>query len=44
MEEVDLLKNIFTKQVCIELTKDYKKDFYKIEKALKNELFKIINT
>ena len=43
-EEVDLLKNIFTKQVCIELTKDYKIDFYKIEKTLKNELFKIINT
>lgn len=43
-EEVDLIKNIFTKQVSIELTKDYKKDFSKIEETLKNELFKIINT
>lgn len=43
-EEVDLIKSIFTKQVSIELTKDYKKDFYKIEEALKNELLKIINT
>lgn len=43
-EEVDLIKSIFTKQVSIELTKDYKKDFSKIEETLKNELFKIINT
>lgn len=42
-EEVDLIKSIFTKQVSIELTKDYKKDFSKIEETLKNELFKIIN-
>ena len=43
-EEVDLIKSIFTKQVSIELTKDYKKDFSKIEETLKNELLKIINT
>lgn len=42
-EEVDLIKSIFTKQVSIELTKDYKKDFSKIEETLKNELLKIIN-
>lgn len=42
-EEVDLIKSIFTKQVSIELTKDYKKDFSKIEETLKKELFKIIN-
>lgn len=42
-EEVDIIKSIFTKQVSIELTKDYKKDFSKIEETLKNELFKIIN-
>lgn len=42
-EEVDLIKSIFTKQVSIELTKDYKKDLSKIEETLKNELFKIIN-
>lgn len=41
-EEIDLIKSIFTKQVSIELTKDYKKDFCKIEETLKNELFKII--
>lgn len=43
-EEVDILKSIFTKQVSIELTKDYKNDFSKIEETLKNELLKIINT
>ena len=43
-EEVDLIKSIFTKQVSIELTKDYRKDFSKIEETLKNELLKIINT
>ena len=43
-EEVDIIKSIFTKQVSIELTKDYRKDFSKIEETLKNELLKIINT
>ena len=42
-EEVDLIKSIFTKQVSIELTKDYKKDFSKIEETLRIELLKIIN-
>lgn len=42
-EEVDLIKNIFTKQVSIELTKDYKDDFPQFEDTLKNELFKIID-
>lgn len=42
-EEVDLIKNIFTKQVSIELTKDYKNDFPKFEQILKSELFKIID-
>ena len=41
-EEVDIIKSIFTKQVSIELTKDYKKDFSKIEETLKHELFKIV--
>ena len=41
-EEVDIIKSIFTKQVSIELTKDYKKDFSKIEETLKYELFKIV--
>ena len=43
-EEVDLIKSIFTKQVSIELNKDYKNDISQIEETLKNELFKIINT
>ena len=43
-EEVDLIKSIFTKQVSIELTKDYKNDFAQIEDTLKRELLKIINT
>ena len=43
-EEVDLIRNIFTKQVSIELNKDYKNDISQIEETLKNELFKIINT
>lgn len=43
-EEVDLIRNIFTKQVSIELNKDYKNDISQIEATLKNELFKIINT
>lgn len=43
-EEIDLIKNIFTKQVSIQLTKDYKKDFSRIEETLNKELIKIINT
>ena len=43
-EDVDLIKNIFTKQVSIELTKNYKNDLNKIKNTLSNELLKIINT
>ena len=43
-EDIDLIKNIFTKQVSIELTKNYKNDFDKIEEILKLELLKIVNT
>ena len=43
-EDVDLIKNIFTKQVSIELTKNYKNDLDKIKNILKSELLKIINT
>lgn len=42
-EEIDLIRNIFTKQVSIELNKDYKNDFDKFEETLRDELFKIIN-
>ena len=31
-EEVDMIKSIFTKQVSIEITKDYKKIFLKLKK------------
>lgn len=43
-EDVDLIKNIFTKQVSIELTKNYKNDLTKIKNVLSTELLKIINT
>lgn len=43
-EDIDLIKNIFTKQVSIELTKNYKNDLDKIKNTLANELLKIVNT
>lgn len=42
-EDVDLIKNIFTKQVSIELTKNYKNDLDKIKNTLSQELLKIVN-
>lgn len=42
-EDIDILKNTFTKQVAINLSKDFKEDLNSIRDALKDELFKIIN-
>ena len=42
-EDIDLLKNSFTKHVMIELSKNYKDDINKIKQVLANELF-IIET
>lgn len=41
-EDIDLLRNSFTKHVTIELSKDYKNDLSKIQQALAKELLLII--
>lgn len=43
-EDIDILKNTFTKQVAINLSKSFKEDLNSIKDALRDELFKIINT
>ena len=43
-EDIDILKNVFTKHVSIELSKDYFKDLSIIETKLSEELLKIIHT
>ena len=40
-EDIDLLKNSFTKHVTIELSKNYKDDIHKIKEVLAKELFVI---
>ena len=40
--DIDLIKNIFTKHVDINLAKDHKDDLIYIEETLKFELLKII--
>ncbi len=42
-EDIDILKNTFTKQVAINLSKDYKQDLDSIKISLRDELLKIIN-
>lgn len=42
-EDIDILKNTFTKQVAINLSKDFKQDLNSIKISLKDELLKIIN-
>ncbi len=43
-EDIDILKNVFTKHVSIELSKDYFKDLSIIENKLSEELSKVIHT
>lgn len=43
-EEIDLIRSIFTKQVSIELTENYKNDLDRIKNVLCSELLKIVNT
>ncbi len=42
-EDIDLIKNIFTKYVSIELTENYKNDLDRIKNVLCEELLKIVN-